>query len=331
MRVGVIGRTHLLYNAVVPLREAGHEIACIITCREGPEYRRTAADFENLARELSVPFLVTEWVNRPEAITWVGECRPDIGVSINWRTVIDGEFRSLFPHGIINVHFGDLPRYRGNATPNWAILNGESRAVLTLHLMSDQLDAGPILLQEEVSINDDTCIGDIYDAADKLIPPLLVKAVDGLQNGTLAAQPQSEDQRLALRCYPRLPRDGEIDWRLAAAQIGRLVRASAEPFAGAYTYTGTGKLTVWRARPEKAAISFLGVPGQVAEVRKAQGEVAVVTGEDFLILEQVEFQGTGRRAASEIINSIRTRLGMDVTGEIHRLNLRLEELLNRDK
>lgn len=331
MRIAILGRTHLLYDSVRPLIEAGHDIACILTCGEAPEYSRSAVDFENLAAELNVPFLATDRLNDENVISWVRDKRPDIGASINWRTIIGTRFRNLFKHGIINVHLGDLPRYRGNATANWAILNGEKETMLTLHLMSNSLDAGPILLKEPIPITDETYIGDILESAAKLTPTMLIQAVDGLTDGRLTPEPQPDDPRLALRCYPRLPVDSEIDWRTPADQIARLVRGSAEPFGGTYTYLNRDKLTIWRAHAEKPRTPILGIPGQVAEVRRTNGEVAIITGDGFLVATEIELDDGGRNVASDIITSSRTRLGMDMAAEVIRLQTLLKEMNHREK
>jgi len=304
---------------VAPLAAAGHEPACIVTCAAAPEYRRTADDFRRLAEELNCPFLHTERINSPEALTFIGKTQPDIGVSVNWRTIVGRKCRNLFPLGIINVHLGDLPRYRGNATPNWAIINGESKTVVTLHLMAAALDAGPIVLQRDIPIESTTYIGDVYDRAAELAPAMLVEAVAGLADKSLVPRPQDDNPATTLRCYPRLPRDSEIDWRLTADHLGRLVRASSRPYRGAYTYIEGDKLTIWRAHAEAAPGPYLGTPGQVAEVRPKTGEVAVISGDGFLVLERVGRADEPERPAADVITSNRTRLGLDIAAELMRI------------
>lgn len=146
------------------------------------------------------------------------------------------------------------------------------------------------------------------------------------ENNSVKIHLQPNNPALSLRCYPRTPKDGERDWRRPAVELNRLVRAASEPFAGAYTFLGTEKLVVWRAHCETPPFPFLGTRGQVAERRFQTGEVAVVTGKDFLVLEEVETKTTGRKKATEIIKTIRTRLGMDVTEELTRLSQELEEI-----
>jgi methionyl-tRNA formyltransferase len=329
MRIGILGRTNLLYDSVRPLKEAGHQIAFILTCTESPEYSRTCADFERLARELGVPYRCDDHINRPEMITWLRSQNAEVAISVNWRTVIGPEVLNLFPKGIVNLHAGDLPRYRGNATPNWAILNGEKQIFLTAHLMAEELDAGPVLAKRAIPITESTYVGELYRMLGESTPALLVEVAGGLEKGTITPRPQSTAPQDGLRCYPRLPRDGEIDWRVSAAQIGRLVRACAEPFAGAYTWQDSNKFIIWRARPVNSETPFLGTPGQVATINSSTGVVSVLTGDGLIEIEEIEVAGSGRLRAADHIRSVRLRLGMDVCAEISRLNQKIEELLHR--
>jgi UDP-4-amino-4-deoxy-L-arabinose formyltransferase/UDP-glucuronic acid dehydrogenase (UDP-4-keto-hexauronic acid decarboxylating) len=245
---------------------------------------------------------------------------------MNWPTLIGRELRERFGHGVINAHPGDLPRYRGNACPNWAILNGETEVVLTLHLMSDELDAGPVLLKRPFPLGAGTYVGAVYEFLAVAVPEAFVEALDALERGELRATPQPEDPSLALRCYPRRPADSRLDWRLAADALARLVRASAEPFAGAFTHLDGRRLTVWRAHPAALSTPSLGVTGQVVGIDRAAGTVDVLTADGVLVLEDTELEGAGRGPASEAVGSLRARLGVGVEDEFERLAARIAAL-----
>jgi methionyl-tRNA formyltransferase len=241
-----------------------------------------------------------------------------VAVSVNWLTLIPAAILERFEHGVLNGHPGDLPRYRGNAAPNWAIVAGEEKVVATVHRMDTGLDSGPIVAQRTFELDDSTYIADVYTFLDEAFPELFTDAVEGLAAGRVAPREQPAEPRLALRGYPRLPRDGELDLAKGAAELARVVRASAEPFEGAYTWLGTERVTVWRAHHEPLPEPSLGTPGQVAEIRRRTGEVAVLTGEGLLVLEELE--RTGQRApAAELLPSARLRLGLDTALLIERL------------
>lgn len=331
MRVGILGRTQMLYEAVPRLLEAGHQAVFILTGKAEKEYSKDENDFKKLAKNLSIPFRLTENLHSPGILEFIKKNRPDIGISLNWKTMIGGEILDCFPAGIINAHFGDLPRYRGNAVPNWAILNGEDRIVITLHKMDTELDSGPILLKRPLPLTEDTYIGDIYEALNREVPGLFAEVLNGIGGGRIRPQPQPSDPSLALRCFPRLPRDGAISWEAPAVRIHRLVRASAEPFAGAYTYIEDEKLIIWRSHPQKPENPCLGIPGSIAWRRPDLGQVAVVTGDGFLVLEEVETSKAGRGRAADLLKSLRIRLGLDTAAEIQRLREQIRLLQNKIK
>jgi len=330
MKVVAIGRTEILYSSILEVKKSGHEINLIITCDEAPHYLKGADDFQSLAEKLGAEFIKTEHIDNAEIIATLSKINPDIAISVNWKTIIPPKVLECFKYGIVNAHAGDLPRYRGNAVPNWAIINGENEIVLTLHFMIPELDAGPILLQRRCPIKHDTRIGEIYDFLRKNYPQMFAEVLDGLEKGTISPREQPSDSSLTLRCYPRLPRDNEIDWTQPAIQIDRLVRAVSEPFDGAYTFLGSEKLIIWRAHCASSPSPFLGVPGQVAQRYPGTGEVAVITGDGFLTLKEIEIGSQGRMKATQAIKSAKVRLGMHITEEIIELKRRVTELEKRN-
>ena len=189
-----------------------------------------------------------------------------------------------------------------------------------------ELDAGPVVARRHLPIDENTYIADVYAMLNDAFPALFVEAVNGIAAGRLVEHPQPTDPKLSLRAFPRLPQDGELQWERPAAELARLVRASAEPFAGAHTYMHDERLTVWRARAEPIPYAWLGVPGQVIDVRRRTGEVAVLSGSGALVLEEVEIGSHGRTPPSEMITSTRVRLGLNVGATIARLAGRIAEL-----
>jgi methionyl-tRNA formyltransferase len=307
MRVAALGRTAALYQSIRALVDAGHEVPLIATCPAAPEYSVREDDFRALAQELGATFILANSLNAADVVTHLRAAQAEIAVSMNWLTVIGAEPIAAFPLGILNAHGGDLPRYRGNAPVAWAILQGEPHVGLTIHQMEpSRLDSGPIVVKELLPISDDTYVGEVFAEIDARVPGMFRRAVEGLCTGTITPVPQ--DERLALRGYPRRPEDGRIDWSRSAAELGRLVRASAEPFAGAFaTYQGE-LVRVWRARPLPWDHAALAVPGQVIARDRALGVVRIACGDGLLELAEVE-RGGARKAAADLIWSTRDRLG----------------------
>ncbi len=332
MRVAALGRTKWLYDGVGVLISAGHEIVIIGTCEASAEYEVDEADFESLASEIGCRFFCDGNINSKKIRALLAASRAEAAVSVNWPTIIQRQTLDLFDHGVINGHAGDLPRFRGNACPNWALIAGEKNVVISLHKMVEELDAGPILLQKAMAIEDSTYIGDVYRFIADSVPGMFVEAVNGLEAGTVTEREQTRAPASSLRCYPRRPNDGLLRWdRDGAEGLVRLVRASAEPFSGAYSFLEGSRLVVWRAHREDLPYPYLGVPGQVVEVRRATGEAVVLAQEGAVVLEVVELEKSGRVPAADVISSTRTRVGMDFAQELLNIKASLDELRERLK
>jgi methionyl-tRNA formyltransferase len=326
VKVAALGRTGLLLGSIRAVAAAGHEIVLVATAIAAPEYSATERDFGELAAHLGALFLESPDLHDDGVVAAIEGTGAKVAISVNWPTLVPPAVLEAFPHGVVNAHLGDLPRYRGNATPNWAILEGEPEVVTTLHLMDAGLDSGPILAQRSMPIDETTYIGDVYAFSRANTPALFVEVVDGLAASTLVPTPQ-DIEVASLRCHPRTPADGWIDWSRDATHLARLVRATSDPFAGAYTALGDRRLVVWRAREEELG-RHVGVPGQVIDVRES-GEVAVLTGSGVLVLERISVDGAESRPAADVISSTRTRLGVHVPSVLSELERRIAYLERR--
>lgn len=315
MKVAIIGRTQILYETTLKLLESGHQVCGIITAKATPEYSRNEKDFKNLAEKLNVPYFQTNNLNKPEIEEF---CKGlDIGVSINWVSVIKQNHIDLFRLGILNSHLGDLPRYRGNACSNWAIINNEDKIVNSIHFMEGgQLDCGRIICQETFYLNETNSISDVYKWAEKLTPILFHKALELLEiNDKFALKFAEINSIESFRCFPRLPQDNFINWDNSVREIHNLIRAACWPFSGAYTfqlYEGeVKKLIVLKSRIVLQKHCNFAVPGHVLENNKETGESLIQCGDGIIALllcryddEQEEFLPGSRWS------SIRIRLGV---------------------
>jgi methionyl-tRNA formyltransferase len=308
MRIAILGRTRWLIDAADACAAAGHDIVVVATTRAEPFYGCSGKDFSLLAERTGADYLGEVSLNRPEVQTQLKSSSADIAISINWPTMVSEEVIALFPHGVVNAHCGDLPRYRGNACPNWAILNGDPNIGLCIHKMAaDEVDAGPIVARDYFPVSKDIYIGDVYSWLDDRIPKLLASAIDGLTGGRLVPVPQPLDPSLALRCYPRRAEDGLIDWKLSVEKIHDLVRATSRPFDGAFTYLEDGrKVKIWRASTYAHPQPFCAVPSQI--MLRFEGDPIVATGNGALRLEEVEIDAmTPDEAKTFIAKSLRSR------------------------
>ena len=306
MRIAIIGRTGVLLETAEFLLKQGHSIPLVITAKEAPEYRKSVQDFRAFAGEIGAKFIRTPHIL--STFDSILNLLPiDISVSMNYVGVIPQRIIDCFRLGIVNVHAGDLPRYRGNACPAWAILKGEKYIGLCIHRMvGGELDSGDIVAREYLAIDHNTKITQVLQWMSERIPSLSVEALENLMlDSHYVLERQSKDPKEALRCYPRTPEDGCIDWNQSNLQVLRLVNASNKPYSGAYCNFKGKKLIVWDAELVEDGEEFLAVPGQVTRVSGRIVEIA--TAEGKLRLKEVEYDSK-LTSPTQVIKSIRDRL-----------------------
>ncbi|SCA56240.1 conserved hypothetical protein [Candidatus Terasakiella magnetica] len=310
MKFVALGRTHLLFDAIKLAVQNGYECCAIITNEAAPEYKVGVEDFKHLAEEIGASFFNVSNLNSELLRQEIAKSGAQVGISVNWPVLIKKDFRSLLPYGVLNAHAGDVPRYKGNACPNWALLNGEEEVCLSLMQMDDGLDSGPVFKKIYLPIDEGTYISKIYDDLEKHTPLLFLDALHSISEGNFSTEPQPIDPDTFLRVYPRRPEDGKIDWNTSFIQVDRLIRASAEPFAGAFSFLDDGrKITIWRARKEEHVGSFLAVPGQVAGINRKSGEIRVLCRDGVICIEEVQLEDEEKRCLpSDVIRSMRERL-----------------------
>lgn len=310
MNIAIIGRTEMLYDTAKMLLNKGFRIPLIITAKETPEYKKTSKDFEHLANNIGAKFLCTpslEKVEVKELIKSIPDI--DIAVSINFTGVISQKVINLFNIGVLNAHGGDLPRYRGNACQAWAIINGEDKIGLCIHKMiGGELDSGQIIARAYFDININTRVKIVYDWIQTKVPSLFVEAIEQLStNKEYCIEKQSTDSKDALRCFPRMPKDGKIDWTQSAESIVRLINASSEPYSGAFCELNEEKIIIWRAELYEDGERYLAVPGQIAELHSFSGDAIIIAGDSKIKISDIEIAGV-RGKPTEFIKSIRLRL-----------------------
>ena len=298
-----IGRSRLLFASIEHLANRGFPVGVVVTAPESAEYDVTPADFERLAERLGADYLLTTKAASAEVCEAVRRRGVGAGISVNWQYVLPSSFLDLFPLALVNLHLGNLPDYKGNATVNWAILNGEREIHANIHRMVAELDAGDVLARHRIPIDEETYVGDVLAETTRLAPELFEQALTSLADdpGACLAPGRAE----GLRCYPRLPEDGLIDWTQPAVDVVRLVRASSHPYPGAFSHLGGRRVTVWRARvaPET---TFLAVPGHVLGPAPDGTRLRVACGTGAVDLEEVSVDGASAEPTA-LTQSIRAR------------------------
>lgn len=309
LKVAVIGRTRMLLESAMLLREQGHLLSLVWTCGAEEFYDVDESDFAKLAEMSGSRFICEKNLGDPKHLARLMAAEADIAISVNWPTLIPIDVMQCFKFGILNAHAGDLPRFRGNACPNWAILSGERYVGLCIHRMAAELDAGPVVIRDRLPIDEQTYIGDIYGWLQQRTPALFAAAVNGLENQKLIPEAQSTDPNVWLRCYPRRPEDAAINWYESAEHVHRLIRASSRPFDGAFTYLeGRRLVRIWRAEKFDHLGKFLAVPGQVC--MRQDNDPVIACGNGAIRLTEVSVEGCASVHESKraIHQSLRNRM-----------------------
>jgi methionyl-tRNA formyltransferase len=239
---------------------------------------------KTLAGELGIPVIQPERLRQPEAMEQLRGWSPDVIVVAAFGQILKPEVLDLPTYGCINVHASLLPRWRGAAPINAAILHGDEETGITIMKMDEGLDTGPILGQRSVRIRPDETAGSLFEILSKLGAEILLETLPGYLAGEVAPQPQPEEGAIYA---PMLKKgDGALDFTQSAEMLARRVRAF-NPWPGTYFE--------WNGRVLKVhgAIAAIGQTGQVQPGQRTvfQGEPAVGTSEGLLVLEQVQPAG----------------------------------------
>tara|TARA_B100000676_G_C18075195_1_gene847125 strand:+ start:2431 stop:3363 length:933 start_codon:yes stop_codon:yes gene_type:complete len=282
MRVAIIGRTDILLKTAQHLHKSGYTIPLVITSTKSDYDELPNNAYQNFAKDINANYIDTKTLNTPTTKKKIKSSNCDYAVSMNWATLIKPETLNLFKKGILNIHPGDLPRYRGNATVNWAILNEEKQIGLTIHLMTEKLDEGPIVKKEYFNLKKNTYVGDVYEWIKEISPTLVNQSLIGLNSNKIKLSEQSKTGINPMRCFPRKPEDSHINWNQPSQTILKLIRASSKPFLGAYSILDplNKKAVIWKAIATNTDYEYHAIPGQVCY---AENGYPVIASKDGLI------------------------------------------------
>lgn len=269
---------------------------------------------------------VTPWQGLEELAHFVTSRRPAAVVISSFNLVLPSSILRL--SRFINVHYSLLPQYRGRANVNWAIINGEHRVGISIHLVDPDLDSGNLLFQCSVPIGPEDSATSIYERLNAIqqreLGPAVVRAIAGF-----AGTPQNHGE--ATYGCGRVPDDGEIDWSQPTVSIDRLIRALAPPFPGAFTHLETDPLVIARAAPVPNPPIYAGrVPGRILRRSRAEGWVDVLTGDGVLrIFEVIPSGSQSVCGATSFIRSTRQTLGLSRLDLLRRIIALEQRFLGR--
>jgi methionyl-tRNA formyltransferase len=228
------------------LLSGGVEVALVVTVADDPKETQWFASVAETARDYGLPVATPQEPNSAAFVEQLAALDVDFLFSFYYRSLLGAPLLGCARRAAFNMHGSLLPKYRGRAPVNWAILNGEREIGATLHYMVARADAGDIIDQQAVPILIDDDAREVYAKVTAAAEMVLVRSLPGLIEGSAPrrAQPIVPGQYFGRRT----PEDGRIDWRWPAERIHNLVRAVAPPFPGAFGEVGAERWWLHRTR-----------------------------------------------------------------------------------
>ena len=276
------------------LLSAGVEVPLVVTTKDDPNEIQWFDSASRVAQEYGLPVITPEDVNGPELERMVTELRPDFVFSFYFRSMIGAPLLNAARLGALNIHGSVLPKFRGRAPVNWAILHGARESGATLHYMTARADAGDIVDQLAVPILENDEAREVFEKVTVAAEIILARSLPGLIAGTAPRLPQRLEEG---KYYGRRrPEDGKIDWAAGARDIHNLVRAVAPPFPGAFGQVDGQRWMIHKTRVEPRTIE----PSERARLFGADGRcyVACCDGSVLQILAAVNDAGPVDLAAT---------------------------------
>lgn len=299
MKIIFAGTPAFAARALDALADAGHEIALVLTQPDRPAGRgmqAAASAVKVLAQQRGLALSQPLTLKSPELWAQLAATGAEAVVVAAYGLILPAEVLTLPRYGCLNIHASLLPHWRGAAPIQRAILAGDQQTGITIMQMDQGLDTGAALLQQSIPIAPDDTARTLHDKLAALGGRCMVEALMLLQQGKLAASPQ--DETAASYAAKLKKTEAEIDWRLSAEQISRVVRAF-NPQPGAYTTLRGNLLKIWQTRTGVKPAGKAGA-GEIVALGRAGISVACGDG-GTLVLEVVQQPGGKKLGAAEFL------------------------------
>ena len=305
MKVIFMGTPEFSVGTLAAIVEAGHEVVLAVTQPDKPKGRGKEMQYtpvKEFALEHGIPVYQPERVRRPECLEELKKYEADVCVVIAFGQILPKSILEMTPYGCINVHASLLPKYRGAAPIQWAVINGEKVSGVTTMQMDEGLDTGDMLEKIEIPLHDKITGGELHDLLAEAGAKLCVQTLSKLGTGELRPEKQGETPTEYARMLDK--KLGEIDWSRSAVSIERLIRG-LNPWPSAYTTWKDKTMKIWEAdvidKQTDAA------PGTIVEVTKQA--FSVQTGEGLLRVNALQIPGKKRMETDAFLRGYQVEEG----------------------
>lgn len=298
MRVIFMGTPDFSVGTLEALIAAGHEVCLAVTQPDKPKGRGGKMQYTPVKEKAlfyNIPVYQPKKVRDPECVEELRKYNADVMVVVAFGQILPKEILEMTPYGCINVHASLLPKYRGAAPIQWAIIEGEEVTGVTTMQMDEGLDTGDMILKTEVPVAADETGESLHDKLAAAGAALCVETLKALENGTAVREKQGESPTAYAKMLTK--ELGDIDWAEPAVKIERLVRG-LNSWPGTYTHWNGKVMKIWRVAAETAETADV-QPGTVVSVEKES--FAVQTGDGVLRVLEVQMPGKKRMDAGAFL------------------------------
>jgi methionyl-tRNA formyltransferase len=305
MKIVFMGTPEAAVPSLERMIRDGHEVVAVYTQPDRPKGRGNklaAPPVKDFALQNNLKVFQPTKIKTPEALETFQSHAADAAIVVAYGRILPPTFLAAFPRGAINVHFSLLPKYRGAAPVNWAIVRGETRTGVTTMQMDAGLDTGAILLQRATEIGERENSVELMRRLSILGAELLAETLAKIDEIT----PQPQDETAASFAPIMKKEDGLISWMLSAREITNRARGF-QPYPTAFTFYKEKKLTVWRCQPSNA-VHRLRPPGEILEA-KGDNLLVFCGGDSVLQIEELQIEGKRRMTTRDFLNGIKIQIG----------------------
>lgn len=296
MKIVFFGTPDIARDCLKAIYEAGHEIVLVVTVPDKPNSRGNKIVFSEVkefAIEHNLKLAQPEKIaNNEELKSEIRNLKPDIFCVVAYGKYLPKSYLEMCKYEPVNIHPSLLPKYRGSAPIQWAVLNGDKETGVTSMYISSKMDAGDIILQEKVQIGEYETTGELWDKLSKLGGRLLVKTLEQIENGTAPRIPQGENFSEVTMLAKEM---AKIDFEKSAEEIKNLVRG-LNPFLGAYGFIDGKKIKIWRVQIRELSNDYK--DRQNGEVVLSDQKKGLYIKVKDGILEVLEIQGENAKRMS---------------------------------
>ena len=310
MKIIFMGTPDFAVGTLRSLAEAGHEITLVVSQPDKPKGRGHAmvpTPVKVVAEELGIP--VFQPVQIREAKDVLEKTEADVCVVAAFGQIIPASILHMKKYGCINVHASLLPKYRGAAPIQWAVIDGEKESGVTIMQMDEGLDTGDMLAKAIVPLDEKETGGSLFDKLSEAGGRLCVETLAKLEKGEITPEKQEESPTAYASMLDK--KMGNIDWNKSAVVIERLVRG-LNPWPSAYTHLDGKTLKIWACDvlPQSAS---KGESGEILEVTK--DAIHVQTGDGILVLREIQLAGKARMDAGAFLRGYKVVPGTVLSAE----------------